>query len=343
MRKSVPNDQIRAIAMAMGGAIVASVATMFVPATVLESITGSIGLSELVPQAAAPLGDTARAIIAFGIGAFTLAALSFILLRQESPTKRPVMAALDTNAIDDVDTDDSSKERLSRFKLPRIAIPQFPWVRSHADIVELADLPKLKNGDGHPDAPPRRPISAAHDLPTFDQVEIEALVPIETAHETEVEPAPVATPAAAAAESIAANHETMKMAVQSDNPASPVLAREPEPSDVVQVAIDAQPTLAEMVAQLEAAVTERQKQLADLEIVAARLAEENQSTSAASTAMGTIESAAPILDDEFQPASLRVARAPLEVVPSTPVKDDDMEGALAAALATLHRMNGAAR
>ena len=69
MRKSMPSNQMKALTMAMAGATVAAVATMFVPASMLEGLTGATGLSEIVPPAAAPLGDTARALIAFAAGA----------------------------------------------------------------------------------------------------------------------------------------------------------------------------------------------------------------------------------------------------------------------------------
>ena len=82
MPKSVPNSQLKAIAIAMAGATVTAAGTMFVPVGILENITGSTGLSELIPAARAPLGDTARALIAFGAGAFTLAGLTFLAFRK---------------------------------------------------------------------------------------------------------------------------------------------------------------------------------------------------------------------------------------------------------------------
>lgn len=315
MRKSVPNNQIRALAMAMGGAIVAAVATMFIPAAVLEGITGSTGLSELVPATAAPLGDTARALFAFGAGALTLAALAFALLRQESvPAKAPIA---DPYAPVPSDNDAAFfKDRLARIKLPKM-----PWVKGEDDITDLADLPKLKNGDIHPDAPPRRPLSATQDLPMLDLAEIAVEEPVVAEDEIAFE------------EPATVNDEPFVKDV-------PVAIAQPTQPPVPTVAHDIEPTLAEMVAQLEAAVAERQKQLADLEIVAAKLAAERP---AAPVDVPEAQAVEVIPDEDVTIEPARNERPPLEAVPVSAVKDDDMDSALAAALATLHRMNGTGR
>ena len=89
MRSILPNSQTGALAMAMAGAALAAVTTMFLPVTLFEGVAGSSGLTELIPSARAPLGDTARALIAFATGAMTLAVLSYLLLRAESVVARP--------------------------------------------------------------------------------------------------------------------------------------------------------------------------------------------------------------------------------------------------------------
>lgn len=314
MRKSVPNNQIRAIAMAMAGAIVAAVATMFVPVAILEGIAGSTGLSELVPAARAPLGDTARALIAFGTGAFTLALLSYVLLRQEKPVAPSVPASEWAAA----DAAPSFKDRLAHIKLPSIAMPKMPWAKGEDDITELADLPKLRNGDSHPDAPPRRPLVASQDLPVLDLAELpEAIV----GTEPDVIPISVLT----------------EPAFVPDTLAEPQI--EPEPIAMV----DVEPTLAEMVAHLEATVAERQKQLAELEAVATELAASRPGIQEAvqyepMIRFGKSSEQADII---IEPS--RIERPTLEAVPTTAVKDDDIDSALAAALATLHRMNATSR
>ncbi len=318
MHKRVPNHQTRALAMAMGGATIAAVATMFVPVGILEAITGSTGLSELVPAAAAPLGDTARALIAFGAGALTLAVLAYVLLRRESvPAARtsPSVPASDWAGDEEAP---SFRDRLARIALPAISLPKMPWTKGEDDITDLADLPKLRNGDSHPDAPARRPLVASLDLPVLDLAEMpEAL-----------------------AEKAAVEFESVKAG-------DPIVEPETAQPDLVQSepagAVNVEPTLAEMVAQLEAAVSERQKQLAELEAVATQLA-----ASRPIIQRGVVDASAQSDDtvaaeQESVVNEPRYERPPLEAVPSASVKDDDMDSALAAALETLHRMNATAR
>jgi hypothetical protein len=306
MPKSIPNSQVRAIGLAMAGAIVAAVTTMFVPVGLLENFTGSTGLSELVPAARAPLGDTARALIAFGAGAFILAILAYLLLRFDgTPTVRnDAQVAVPEGAEEPGHM--VKPDRLARLKIAGLAMPKMPWVQDADAITELSDLPKLRMGDTHPDAPPRRPLFAQQDLPVLDLADIAISVMPEPELEPQAEPD---------VEFVAA----------------------PPPARTIEAA-DVQPTLAEMVAQLEVAVAERQKQLAELEEVAARLA--TRQTDAALANDQDVE-IIPDSDVTFEPT--RDGRPSLEIVPDNVVKDDDMDSALAAALATLHRMNGTTR
>lgn len=327
MPKSVPNSQVKAVAMAMAGATLAAVATMFVPVTMLESVTGATGLSELVPAARAPLGDTARALIAFGTGAFTLSALTYLLLRFDGkPAQRPAPvqaaeASVPDWMIDDEDEKPTFADRLARLRVPALSLPKMPWQHDEDAITELADLPKLRNGDIHPDAPPRRPLLATQDLPVLDLADVATEVTVEPVAEVIGAEVPVAE---------------MAVAELAPEPVAPVAEELPAAAPVA--AEDVQPTLAEMVAQLEAAVAERQKQLAELESVAVVLA---------------VRQPAPIVDEDahvevvadadvsIEPT--RDGRPTLEVVHDVAaVQDDNMDSALAAALATLKRMNGAA-
>jgi hypothetical protein len=307
MRKSVTNEQVKALGMAIGGASVAAVAAMFVPTPMLESFTGATGLSELFPAAAAPLGDTARAIIAFGTGVFTLAVLAFMLLRQDNA---PLAAAPATRA-EEAQQSVSIKDRLARLTLPKM-----PWNKGDDDITELGDLPKLRNHDSHPDAPARRPLSAHLDLPVLDLGELNSV----SRGADEISSREVAAVDHVDDALIANDAPMMISAPLADSPATPA---------------EIQPTLAEMVAQLEAAVAERQSQLAQLEAVAAQLGAGRVMAGQASHAPTDAEMYLP----EATPAPAHTERPPLAAVPPS-VKDDDMDSALAAALATLHRMNG---
>lgn len=365
MREIAQNGQLRAIAMALAGAIVAAVATMFVPTAVLETMTGSTGLSELIPATAAPLGDTARALIAFGTGILTFALLAVFLTRGERVIPRtqrgPAAVPADNRAAP------SLRDRLQAIKLPKIALPKMPWVKGDDDITELSDLPKLRGGDIHPDAPPRRPLVATQDLPELDLASAGTQLPEWTPAETHAVIAPVAfgqdvtdpveaepveaEPAEAgvfevpAIETLAfetgtANPSTVEPAAADTAPSQDVpVSAEPEPAPPAPTAEDHQPTLADMVAKLEAAVAQRQEQLRALEMAAVRLTQPETSPEEAEITPEVDEGA---IADILPPQPER-ARPPLEAVASTAVKPHDMDAALTAALETLQRMNAVNR
>lgn len=329
MRNSLTNNQLRSLAMAMAGAATAAVGTMFVPVAVLEGLTGSTGLSELVPATAAPLGDTARAMIAFGTGGLTLAILSIILLRQEAPVGRPNISAdaQPTPAAHNIS------------KLLELLRAKMPWHQGADDIRDLADLPKLRNGDVHPDAPARRPLSAVQDLPTLELTEL-AIVPEDAPAPKTIEAVIVPVEQAATFEPEAkaeAAHETVFVENAVIAEAAPHAEVMPVPAPVPA----AQPSIADMVAQLESAVAQRHHQLAELEAVAATIASEQPSPVPHAVPDMTAVLPEPVAADEPEEAFVR--RPVLEAVPSNPVKDSDIDSALAAALDTLHRMNVAAR
>jgi hypothetical protein len=176
MQKGIKIDgTIRALAIALGGAILTSVIAMLIPVSVFEAITGATGFSELVPATGAPLGDTARALIAFGFGALAFAGLAVFLLR------RPVAVKAPTAKADAVAKDVSDGPSFMDKMLAKLSDITTGGNNSGA-VTELSDLPKLRAGDAHPDAPPRRPISAHRD---FGEVVVEpvveesAVVPVE--------------------------------------------------------------------------------------------------------------------------------------------------------------------
>ena len=231
MRSILPHGQTAALGIAMAGAALAAVTTMLVPASLLEGVAESSGLSELIPASGAPLGDTARAFIAFANGAMTLAALSYLLLRAHMPSNKCA-----------------------------------------DDVRALGDVPPLELSEEHLVAP---------QAPQDAEQRVEAM---------------------------------------------------PESAG-------SQPSIAEMVAQLEAAVAFRRQKLAELEAVAADLSADasyGDEPSAASSEPSTLA----VTEYDAAVAAFRPA---LEAVPSEVVQDDDIDSALAAALAALHRIHGGAR
>ena len=331
MQKGIKIDgTMRALAIALGGAILTSVIAMLIPVSVFESITGATGFSELVPATGAPLGDTARALIAFGFGALAFAALVAFLLRRPVVAKAPTATA---DAVAKEASDGPSFMDKMRTKLNDITTGG-----SNADAVkELSDLPKLRAGDAHPDAPPRRPISAHRD---FGEIDAGVSAVAEPAFDVAEEPV-IKAPAAAPVEAVVELQEA-----------------EPAPTNAA--------TVTNMVDRLEWAVAERQEQIAKLEALASAEITKPESPVEVATAdeVGSEPQPEPEPMSEVitpgtrqsilsqpnvaQPISVQPVSAQpvLEVVPSEPVTElveDDMDAALRSALETLHRMNARTR
>lgn len=290
MRSILPNGQTAALAMAVAGAALVAVTTMFVPVSLLEGVARLSGLSDLIPAAGAPLGDAARAFVAFATGAMTLAVLSYLLLRGEGTLVRPT--ANDVGMCDAAAQQDGDMAETLR--------AQMPWNEGVDDIRELGDLPTLRIGDVHPDAPARRLLVASQDLP-----------PLELSEEYLVEPQP-------------------PQEAEQHVEAAPEYA-------------DGQPGIAEMVAQLEAAVALRRQKLAELEAVAADLSADAAYGDEPGPAIS--EGVAPAVTKHHAAvAEFHPMRGPvLEAVPREAVQDDDLDSALAAALASLHRIHAGGR
>jgi hypothetical protein len=329
--RRIINGQLRAVALAIGGAIITSVIAMFIPVSVFENITGASGISELIPATAAPLGDTARAMIAFGMGLlafFVIIALLFI----NAASPAAVRSTAPRVSAEVAEAGEAASP--SFFESMREKIADFAEKRRSSDTVtELSDLPKLRAGDAHPDAPPRRPISAARD---FADIETEraipagldvasALSPQENAAE---EPAARAIPVAPQSAFQSAPQSSPRPILLPNVPAfptPPMASPEIDSSDV-----------ADMIDRLEAGVALRQESLNTFEaIVKAEAAKRRAPVEADLPAPPRLEPA----PQSPQPSQRPVV---LEAVPNeatAPASADHMDAALRSALETLHRMN----
>ena len=332
MQKGLKIDgTMRALAIALCGAVLTSVIAMFIPVSVFESITGATGFSELVPATGAPLGDTARALIAFGFGAIAFAVIAIYLLRQPAkakgarPASQPETTAATPNANADVSWFDKAKATIADFVENR---------RNPDAVKELSDLPKLRAGDAHPDAPPRRPISAHRDFgdinPGAPAINIAAMT--------------VAPERATAVPIVVPVEDAVDLPI-----AEPARANTPE-------TVFGTATVTDMVGRLEWAVTERQSQIAKLEALAS--AEMSKPTLSDEKAATTEIEVLPEPEPEPTPEVIvpgtrqsifgqpNLVQPILEVVPSEPATElveDDMDAALRSALETLHRMNARTR
>ncbi|MGL5837726.1 MAG: hypothetical protein ACRCY3_04420 [Sphingorhabdus sp.] len=315
------DSQTRAIVMAMGGAAVAAVVAMFIPVGIWETLTGSTGISEMIPATAAPLGDTARALIAFGFASLTFAILSLMLLRRHAPMRSvsvpPSVYETATRPVEEEDEASSSlmsriKDRISAFAETR---------RGAANIEGLEDLPKLRSSDTHPDAPPRRPLLATRDLadpePTVEGGMAEA-------------PKPMVVAGTALASERAA-----------DRPLEPVVTKAASDGERPPKQKLSSASLAEMVERLDVALAKRADNLAQLE----RLVGDGP---AAKTASSSEMSSVQAIETDFaEQAALKAEQAvaimptPEAVVPAE--GSEELDAALRSALETLHRMNARTR
>jgi hypothetical protein len=356
--------QTRTLAIAGGGAVLAAVLTMFLPVAVLEAITGSTGLSELFPATAAPLGDTARALIAFGTGVMAFALLAVFLSRKnasgpkaKTAVETPMVARgleeqSDSPFAVSFGSDNEKPQGASLLSQLRDKFGALiARARGDSEVKDLEDLPKLRNRDIHPDAPARMPISANRDLgsfaadpkPAVEEVELpgananaNARMPVA---EPAVEPVVAVQPAIVEQPSVVAPvAQVPELQMPSAVPEVPAFEErivEEQPQDTVV-------SLSQMVDRLEGVLASRHAQLQQLEDIARRALAESEARDNA--VIHSAPAAAEILSEaapEIEPQQPTVERRLESVEPtgaaiSRPRNGDD---ALRSALETLHRMN----
>jgi hypothetical protein len=320
------DGQIRALAIALAGAAATAVAAMFVPTAIYETITGSTGISEVFPSTKAPLGDTARALIAFATAALAFALLSAFLLRQNaSPVVRaaapaapvsPAAPIVQLDREDNVIADskpsafDALKKKLSDFVESR---------RKGSDgIKDLADLPKLRAEDAHPDAPPRRPISAHRD---FGEPAVAA--------KAEVFEAPMPE----------ASSVMVEAAVESSAAVEPEQTVVPAPAAIAENPAEGQ--FVSVVERLEQAVAQRQQKLDELDRVAREIV--SSDAPLAIDPAPSITADVTAADTPIRPQPYLSAIDGAKPGSSSAKSNDDMDAALRSALETLHKMNARSR
>jgi hypothetical protein len=383
--KRPKNEQVKPIIMAIGAAALAAVATMFVPTGLIESITGATGISELIPATGAPLGAKAKALMAFFAGAATLMIAMAYLMRSnrddsasdydyDSPEVEETHYEPGASLLSKLQT------RMSAIKIDSANFPKMPWAKRDDDILDLADLPKLRETDAHSDAPVRRPISALSDLGEASLMKKRpaplpspALSPAMPTAEPET---PVLAPLfeRAVAKDRVQNEPVVKSETHEEPVAAPILEEKAAPLEVRQeqafVTQTSDTQLNALVAKLESAIQKRKQHLeALLNQMEAMLAEtesaETQAPQVAQTEKAPVfeMTAAQIVppesietrsaeDMDSEPTEagfsslspLVTKRPPLEAVPSVPrAQEEEMDAALNAALQTLQRMNAQMR
>ncbi len=340
MNMLAANDQKRFLTIAGGGAIIAAVGTMLVPTAVLEALTGATGLSEIFQATAAPLGDTARALIAFATGVIAFALLALWLSKKNGNTTESVAPTFNAAPVEQ--TEFATERKASAASLVSQLRAKFEQIvsraRGKADAQDMDDYPKLRSRDVHPDAPARRPLLANRDLADIGSRAPDDYVP------------EVLLPAAGSplmAKKLPAVADEAPVFVPAPVPVvavvqGPEVAIAPAAEPMVPnfgVEFDAEDDgLLPMVDKLEAALAQRQAQLEKLESISRRIAEEAQTTAmplAMPLAMPVVAPVAEVEDHPVVERRLEAVEATGSAIPQ-PRNGDD---ALRSALETLHRMN----
>jgi hypothetical protein len=127
----------------------AVVAALVIPTPTLEDLVWNSGIAAILPVAQPPLGNTARAILAlsWGLMAAAIAWSGLYLLFEPGGTLEKMIA----RRADSANQSDAAVSKVKSVTTERDGVRQ-----------ERKDrLPTIRRADAHPDAPARRPLSAA--------------------------------------------------------------------------------------------------------------------------------------------------------------------------------------
>ncbi len=319
--------------MAVAGGIAVALVVATLPHVYLENIVGATGLSEIVPAAAPPLGNTARSLIAVVAGLISASALYLFLsykTKSHEGGSDMGLAIRNNLASESVGDDRNGK---SRFAVPKLSLSAKSLTKflkkpkkSPGRVTELKDLPDIREADRHPDAPARQPIFAASDLglPLSEKIKRFDEPIFDEKAEESAEPA-------AQQEAQAVPQEEPKSRLQQPAEEKPAENIAPQKEFVVPSADLSALSLAELADRLEAG-------LARLEGLQRR---EEVKPAPVKTSAAESENTTPVPEMPATPAP--VAIPPLRSVDK--VEDNgpqdrqaDMDAALKAALGTLEKM-----
>lgn len=158
-------DRFKQPAMVAVGGIAAALVIATLPTVYLEKVIGFTGISEFIGAAAPPLGNTAKGLIAVVAGTIS-AAIIYVFLNYKGGSDMSL--AIRRNLTPDeseVETSAKVNSGTSKFSLKRLLRkPGKSRKTGDGKVMDLSDLPQLREADSHPDAPARRPIFADSDL-----------------------------------------------------------------------------------------------------------------------------------------------------------------------------------
>ncbi|WP_108811175.1 hypothetical protein [Sphingorhabdus sp. Alg231-15] len=329
-------DPVLSVAAGFGAALV----IVTLPHIYLENIIGATGLSEIVPAAAPPLGNTARGLIAILAGMVSASTI-YLFLNRKGSSDMGVALREQINAASpiELDLEEEAKAKKSRFSLPKFDAKSLTKFlkkpkKDKARVMDLADLPQLRKVDSESAAPERPPLFAETD--EMSPV-AEAIQPFEDTAASEVPDAetqeaqademsdavmpsitPFTPPASEAAHETAPVRQEPAMPVSPD---MPVAAQ--DLSDL---------TIAELADRLESGLN-RLKQLDAF----------SRTTDAMMANAETVEPPETAPASEMHGEAPAIAHPPLKEVERTAeqvqaAQQADMDAALKAALGTLEKM-----
>lgn len=318
-------------ALALAGGIGAALVIATLPHVYLENIVGFTGLSEIVPAAAPPLGNTARGLIAVMAGLVSASAIYFFI-NHKGTSDMGVALREQINAAQPVELEQDEEQGKRRFSMPKLALNTRSLTRflkkpkeknsDEKQVMDLADLPMLRDGDRHPDAPARRPIFAESDLGTPLASEIRPFDQEAPVAEQAAPAEPIAPPVAAESVSNVQGAAPLEL----NQPAETVPAPSAEMAE--------QPAAQEDLSGLSLS------QLADrLEFGLRRLKQLELASETVASVTAEREAPAPVAEPEPVAATqppLKPVETTLEDIRSN--QQADMDAALKAALGTLERM-----
>jgi len=324
-------------AVALAGGIAAALVIATLPHVYLENIVGATGLSEIIPAAAPPLGNTARALIAVVAGLISASALYLFLNHKAKLHEGGSDMSLAMRKNVTTDSMDHEREGRSRFAVPKLSLSAKSLTKflkkpkkSPGQVTELKDLPNIRSGDRHPDAPARQPIFASTDLGAPLAEKIKRFDPSAEQKDLAKDDQP-AKQSPAMPEQLPSEKETESLSVDlpAQNQSQPVF--QPVESFARKADLSAL-SLDQLADRLEAG-------LERLEALQMR----NRTAASPATMAATPDTDNKTASPEIAEADAPVAMPPLRSVDSVETNRQgdqraDMDAALKAALGTLERM-----
>lgn len=318
--------------MAAAAGIGAALIIATLPHVYLENIIGASGLSEIVPAAAPPLGNTARGLIAAMAGLVSASAIYFFLNRKGG-SDMGVALREQINAASPIETDfeEEANARKSRFSLPKLNTKSLTKFlkkpkKDKARVMDLSDLPQLRKVDSKPEQSARPSI--------FTEAEAVQTAPLPQAirhfeEGTSAEPMPIDIPSAPTqAQPLSDVIPSVETATDPQQPGQ-------APAPIAKAAVVEVPAedLSDLnIAQLADRLESGLRRLKQLEAGSATAAEIPAQTAVIAEPVAGPVSETPVL---AQPQLREVEKSPEDVAA---VRQADMDAALKAALGTLEKM-----